>query len=126
MERIYQNTPLEKIPWNIEIPLDVLVEIVDSGKVKPCKTIDLGCGTGNYSIYLANLGFEVTGIDISTTAVEIAKKNAKKKGIKSNFLVANVIGNLNEVTDKFDFALDWEMLHHIFPRAKAEIRKECV
>ena len=97
---------------------DVLVELVDSGKVKPCKTIDLGCGTGNYSIYLASLGFEVTGIDISTTAIEIAKKNAKKKGIKSNFLEANVIGNLNEVKDKFDFALDWEMLHHIFPEQR--------
>jgi len=56
MDRIYGNTPLEEIPWNIETPPDVLVELVESGKVKPCKTIDLGCGTGNYAIYLASIG----------------------------------------------------------------------
>lgn len=118
MERIYQKVPLNKIPWNIETPPDVLVELVDSGKVKPCKTIDLGCGTGNYAIYLASVGFDVTGIDISATAIKIAKENAKKKGIKCNFLVANVLGNLNEVKEKFDFAYDWELLHHIFPKQR--------
>ena len=115
MERIYRKIPLHEIPWNIETPPNILVELVDSGKVKPCKTIDLGCGTGNYAIYLASVGFDVTGIDISPTAIKIAKENAKKKGIKCNFLVADVLGNLNEVKEKFDFAYDWELLHHIFP-----------
>jgi len=86
--------------------------------VKPCKTIDLGCGTGNYSIYLASAGFDVTGIDNSPTAIKIAKENAKKKGIKCNFLVANVLGNMNEVEGKFEFAYDWELLHHIFPEQR--------
>ena len=118
MERIYRKIPLNEIPWNIETPPDVLVELVDSGKVKPCKTIDLGCGTGNYAIYLASVGFDVTGIDNSPTAIKIAKENAKKKGIKCNFLVANVLGNLNEVKGKFDFAYNWELLHHIFPEQR--------
>lgn len=118
MERIYRKIPLNEIPWNIETPPNVLVELVDSGKVKPCKTIDLGCGTGNYAIYLASVGFDVTGIDISPTAIKIAKENAKKKGIKCNFLVADVLGNLNEVKEKFDFAYDWELLHHIFPEQR--------
>ena len=118
MERIYRKIPLNEIPWNIETPPNVLVELVDSGKVKPCKTIDLGCGTGNYAIYLASAGFDVTGIDISPTAIKIAKENAKKKGIKCNFLVADVLGNLNEVKEKVDFAYDWELLHHIFPEQR--------
>ncbi len=118
MERIYQKTPLNEIPWNIEIPPDVLSKLVDSGKVKPCKTIDLGCGTGNYSIYLASLGFDVTGIDISPTAIKIAKENAKKKGIKCNFIVADALDDMNEVKSTFDFAYDWELLHHIFPKQR--------
>ena len=118
MERIYRKTPLNEIPWNIETPPDVLVRLVESGKVKPCKTIDLGCGIGNYSIYLASLGFDVTGIDNSPTAIKIAQENAKKKGIKCNFLVADVLGNFNEVKDKFDFAYDWELLPHIFPEQR--------
>lgn len=85
MERIYANKPLEEIPWNIETPPDALVDLVESGKVKPCKTIDLGCGAGNYAIYLASIGFEVTGIDISPSAIKIAKENAMKKGVKCIF-----------------------------------------
>jgi SAM-dependent methyltransferase len=115
MDRIYKNIPLEEIPWNIEAPPDALVELVDSGKVKPCKTIDMGCGAGNYAAYLASKGFDVTGIDISPSAIKIAKENAKKKGVKGNFLVADVLGDLDEVRETFDFAYDWELLHHIFP-----------
>ena len=63
MDRIYKNMPLEKIPWNSETPPEALVELVESGKVKPCRAIDLGCGAGNYAVYLAGRGFEVTGID---------------------------------------------------------------
>lgn len=59
IDKIYQNMHPAEIPWNIETPPKALVELVESGKVKPCKTIDLGCGTGNYAIYLANKGFNV-------------------------------------------------------------------
>jgi len=118
MDKIYRNTPLEEIPWNIETLPDVLAELVDSGKVKPCKTIDLGCGTGHYAIYLASIGFDVTGIDISLTAIKIAKENAKKKGVKCNFLATDVLGNLDEVKETFDFAYDWELMHHIFPQQR--------
>ena len=118
MDKIYRKTPLNEIPWNIETPPSDLVELVDSGKVKPCKTIDLGCGAGNYAIYLANRGFTVTGMDISPTAIKIAKENAKKKGRNCNFLVANVLGILSEVKETFDFAYDWELLHHIFPEQR--------
>jgi len=53
MDKTYRKIPLDEIPWNFETPPDVLVELVDSGKVKPCKIIDLGCGAGNSAIYLA-------------------------------------------------------------------------
>jgi SAM-dependent methyltransferase len=118
MEKIYRKNPLNEIPWNFETPPNDLVKLVDSGKLKPCKTIDVGCGTGNYAIYLASRGFDVTGIDISPTAIKIAKEKAKKKGIKCNFLVADVLGDLCKVKEKFDFAFDWELLHHIFPKQR--------
>jgi 2-polyprenyl-3-methyl-5-hydroxy-6-metoxy-1,4-benzoquinol methylase len=118
IDKIYRNMKPDEIPWNIEVPPDALVELVDSGKVKPCKTIDLGCGTGNYSIYLASKGFEVTGVDLSPTAIKIVEENAKRKGVKINFLVADILGGLNEVKETFDFAYDWELLHHIFPEER--------
>ena len=118
MDRIYREMPLEKIPWNIEAPPGALVELIKNEGVKRCKTIDLGCGAGNYAIYLASVGFDVTGVDIAPTAIEIAKENAKRQGIKCTFVVADVLGNLEEVKETFDFAYDWQLLHHIFPEQR--------
>jgi 2-polyprenyl-3-methyl-5-hydroxy-6-metoxy-1,4-benzoquinol methylase len=123
MDEIYRNVPMEEIPWNIETPPDALVGLVESGEIKPCKTIDLGCGAGNYAIYLASLGFDVTGIDISPTAINIAKENAKKMSVECNFIVADVLGDLHEMKDTFDFAYDWELMHHIFPEKRSNYIK---
>ncbi|MBW3003800.1 methyltransferase domain-containing protein, partial [Candidatus Woesearchaeota archaeon] len=63
-----------KGPWTLEEPPKEIVEVVS--KVKPCKALDIGCGEGFFSIYLAKQGFDVTGIDYSEVAVERAKENA--------------------------------------------------
>jgi SAM-dependent methyltransferase len=118
MDEIYKDTPLEEIPWNMESPPELLVELVDAGKVKPCKAIDLGCGAGNYAIYLAERGFEVTGVDFSPTAVKIAGENASRKGVKCNFFVADVIEELDRVSQTWDFAYEWGLLHHILPEQR--------
>lgn len=115
VDEIYQKVPLDKIPWNSETAPDALVELVQSGKVRPCKTIDLGCGAGNYAIYLAGKGFEVTGVDSSPSAIKIATENAQKKGFRCRFIVADLLGDLHKVKETFDFGYDWEVLHHIFP-----------
>ena len=115
VDKIYQTLPLNNIPWNSETPPDALVELVQKGMVRSCKTIDLGCGVGNYAIYLSGLGFDVTGVDSSPTAIKIAGKHSQEKGARCRFIVADLLGDLHEVNDTFDFAYDWEFLHHIFP-----------
>jgi len=115
IDRIYRDVPLDKIPWNCETPPEALVTLVKSGKIRPCRTVDLGCGAGNYAIYLASLGFEVIGIDSAPAAIQIAQENAQKQGVKCRFVVADLLGDLHEVNDTFDFAYDWEVMHHIFP-----------
>ena len=115
IDRIYRDLPLDSIPWNIGTPPDALVALVTRGSVPPCTTIDLGCGAGTYAVYLAGLGFDVTGVDSSKTAIRIAEKNAQEKGVRCRFIVADLLGDLHEVTGTFDFAFDWELLHHIFP-----------
>ena len=115
MEKIYKNMAIDDIPWNFKTPPDVLEDLVRTGKITPCKTIDLGCGTGNYAIYLAGEGFDVTAVDISSSAIKIAKNNASQKGIDCNFIVADILGDLKQIQSMFNFAYDWELLHHIFP-----------
>jgi len=112
---IYQRVPLSEIPWNNEQPPELLVELIETGKVTPCRAIDLGCGAGNYAAYLAAKGFNVTGVDMSPTAIKFARQNAKQKGVKCKFLVGDVIEHLSETDGRWDFAYDWGLLHHIFP-----------
>jgi SAM-dependent methyltransferase len=54
----------------------MLVEMVESHAVEPCRTMEVGCGTGTNAIYLAQHGFEVVGVDISPLAVEHARAKA--------------------------------------------------
>ncbi len=122
MEHIYKNIPLENIPWNTESPPAVLEQIVAEGKIKPCRAVELGCGAGNYVIYLAGKGFDVTGIDFSETAIDIARKTAEKKNIRCRFMVLDVLGDMHGITERFDFAYDWQLLHHIYP----EYRKKYI
>jgi 2-polyprenyl-3-methyl-5-hydroxy-6-metoxy-1,4-benzoquinol methylase len=116
IDRIYRDVPLDKIPWNSETPPEALVTLVTSGKVRPCRAVDLGCGAGNYALYLARLGFDVTGVDGAPRAIQIAQTNAQQQGVRCRFVVADLLGDLHEVTGRFDFAFDWEVLHHIFPK----------
>ena len=115
MEEIYRKIPPEKIPWNIETPPDILVRLVRNRRLVPCKTIEFGCGAGNYAVWLAKQGFDVTGIDISPSAIDLARENARRDGVRCTFVVADVLGDLPEVKGPFDFAFDWELLHHIYP-----------
>ena len=106
MEKIYSSIPSEHIPWNIKTPPDILSYLVETEKIKPCRVIDLGCGAGNYVIYLATKGFDATGVDISASAIDMAKKSAEEKGIKCNFIEEDVLGDMTEINGLFDLAYD--------------------
>ena len=115
MEKIYRTVPLERIPWHSEAPSEILVDLVRSGRVLPCRAVDLGCGAGTNAIFLAGAGFEMTGLDISPRAIEMARERAAVEGVRCTFLVADLLGDLKGIPTGFDFAYDWEVLHHIFP-----------
>src|SRR5512142_2336843 len=111
LDEIYRKTALADIPWNNEDPPEVLVDLVESRTIAPGQAADFGCGAGNYSVYLARKGFDVTGIDLSPTAIGLARENARRHGVGCRFLAADVTGDLTQFTGAFDFALDWELLH---------------
>jgi SAM-dependent methyltransferase len=116
MEHIYKNVPLDKIPWNLETIPKILKQLIESKKIGPCKSLEMGCGTGQYVIYLSKHGFQTTGIDISKTAVQYAMNSASEQRVGCHFFVSDVLGDLVEIKDTYDFVYDWELLHHIFPR----------
>jgi len=65
------------------------------------KILDIGCGTGNFSLKLASLECDVAGIDVSEKMLEVAKKKASETGYDICF--KNMSGNLmNFNDDTFD------------------------
>jgi 2-polyprenyl-3-methyl-5-hydroxy-6-metoxy-1,4-benzoquinol methylase len=115
MEQIYKTEHPEKIPWNITHPPKPLVELVETGKVMPCKAIDLGCGIGNYAIWLAQKGFQMSGIDFSESAIQLASNKARLENLNCDFIVGDLTDKKFNLNSKYEFAYDWEVLHHIFP-----------
>ena len=113
-EKFYSERPLDQIPWQ-RTQADWFKHSVDSGAIAGKTSLDLGCGTGMKSIYLAQNGFKTVGIDISPSAINYAKKNANEAGVadKVDFYVGDIL-DLNFLGDlKFDFVLDWAALHCI-------------
>ncbi len=97
-----------RAPWDIGAR-EELKSLVESGHIKPCRTIDLGCGTGENAIYLAQKGFNVTGVDYAEAAIEQARQRAKDAGMQVNFEVDDLT-NLRHVSGTFDFLLDYGVL----------------
>ena len=114
MNKIYRDKVPDEIPWNLSQPPNLLKKLIESQRITPCNTIDIGCGAGNYSIYLAQQGFKVTGIDLSSVAIDLARSNAAARGVECEFKVFNVVED-EPFDQKFDFAFEWEVMHHIFP-----------
>lgn len=111
-ENVYKNTPLEEIPWRLE-SASWFYQLVEDGVISVGAALDLGCGTGERTIYLAKRGFEIIGVDISKTAIEHARRFADEAGVQIKFYIQDVT-DLSFLKDKvFDFILDFSALHGI-------------
>ena len=97
-----------RAPWDIGARQE-LVSLVDSGRIQPGRAIDLGCGAGANAIYLAQHGFEVTGVDFANAAIEKACTRAREADTQVNFIVDDLT-NLRHLSGTLDFLLDYGVL----------------
>jgi SAM-dependent methyltransferase len=96
-------------PWVIGEPQPAIVDLVRSGRING-KVLDVGCGTGEHTILLSRLGYDVLGVDSAPTAVEQARENAAEKGVDARFEVADA---MNLGGQAYDAIVD-SALFHIF------------
>lgn len=83
------------------------------GNMKEKQLLDLGCGGGQTSIFFAQQGAIVTGVDFSKKQIEFAKALAKERGTKVSFLQGN-IENLSMFEDlSYDLINSSHVLHYI-------------
>src|ERR1700692_2194879 len=69
--------PSEKPPWSIGGPQPDLAALVDQEMVHG-EVLDAGCGEAALSLYLAEAGHRVVGLDLSETALRLAKSSATR------------------------------------------------
>src|SRR5687767_2872810 len=77
-------------PWSIGEPQPELAALIDAGKFHG-DILDVGCGEAAVSLHLAERGFTTVGLDLSPTAIELAKAEAAKRGLaNASFEVADI------------------------------------
>jgi SAM-dependent methyltransferase len=77
---------------------------------QPGRALDLGCGTGTNAIYLAQHGWQATGVDFSPKALELARDKARRVGINVELHLGDVT-RLDFLRGPFDLILDVGCLH---------------
>ena len=103
-----------RAPWDIG-PREELVALVESGRLKPCRAIDLGSGTASNCIFLAQHGFDVIGVDYAEAAIELGRKRAKEAGVTVNFIQDDLTNRIH-ADGTFDLLVDYGTLDDLLPK----------
>jgi len=101
----YDGTP----PWDIGRPQATIVRLAEAGEITG-SVLDVGCGTGENALYLAERGIQVVGVDAAPVAIERAEAKARDRGIGVEFLVWDAL-RLAELGRTFDTAIDVGLFH---------------
>lgn len=107
------------IPFFVEKPDENLVSFVEKSALKNGVALDIGCGNGRNSIYLATNGYKTKGIDFSDTSIKWAKENAGKKNVEVSFINQSFF-DFEETIETYDLIHDSGCLHHIKPHRRSQ------
>ena len=103
-----------KTPWDTGVTPPEVIRLAQSGDLTPGRAVDLGCGTGLNAIYLVRHGWEVTGVDGASTAIQRARRRVEHEAAALSQQVRFVVGDVTDwrwADARFDLALDIGCLH---------------
>ncbi|WP_231184763.1 class I SAM-dependent methyltransferase [Haladaptatus sp. DYF46] len=108
-DEAYAGTP----PWDIGRPQSAIRSLfeTDAGSFER-PILDVGCGTGENSFFLADRGYSVLGVDASPRAIEKAREKAKTRDVAGNidFRVQDAL-SLADLGEEFGVVLDCGLFH---------------
>lgn len=99
------------IPYDIGGPQPAAQQLAAYGALRG-EVLDPGTGDGHHAIYYASQGYSTTAIDASPTAIERAKRNAERAGVRVDFQLADAT-KLEGFDGRFDTVVD-NSFYHLF------------
>ena len=99
-------------PWSIGAPQPELAALIEQGKFHG-DVLDVGCGEAAISLTLAERGHTTLGLDLSPTAIDLARREADKRGLtNATFEVAD-ISDFTGYDGRFGTIVDSTLFHSI-------------
>ncbi|MGH3675275.1 MAG: class I SAM-dependent methyltransferase [Mycobacterium sp.] len=114
-----------KPPWSIGEPQPELAALIEQGKFHG-DVLDVGCGEAAISLCLAEQGFTTVGLDLSPTAIDLARREAEKRGLtNATFEVAD-ISAFTGYDGRFSTIVDSTLFHSIPVQAREGYQQSIV
>ena len=111
-------------PWDSGEPSRELERILAEGLIRPCRALELGCGTGTNAVFLAKRGFDVSAVELVPQAIAQVRRRADEAGIRVRFVEADFFA-LPDLGPPFPFVLD-RGLYHVLRSVNVERYREIV
>jgi SAM-dependent methyltransferase len=111
----HAHAPAGALDWPAHVALEPLTDPVDDGLIEaavdlaPGKALELGCGRGQNSVWLARRGWAVTAVDGSFGAIEQARQAAEAAAVTLSLVLADI--SAWRPTSRFDLVV----LSHALP-----------
>src|SRR5256886_16308259 len=101
---LLESAYLEIPPWDIGRSQPAIMRLAETGQITGL-VLDVGCGTGENVLYLAEHGFAAAGVDGAPTAIRKARAKARRRGLKARFELADAL-DLAVPKQPFDTVID--------------------
>jgi len=106
-----------QLPWDSGVVDAHLAGVLARHRVQPGKALEIGCGTGTNTLWLAQHGFQMTGIDIAQNAITKAEAKVAAAGVRCRLLVGDFLAD-KVPGAPYRFVYDRGVFHVFETRAK--------
>jgi SAM-dependent methyltransferase len=101
----------KELPWDSGHPASCLMQLIKSWPQAKESVLEVGCGTGTNAVWMAEQGLQVTGLDIASGAVALARQRAAEQGVACTFIEADFLNAPLVEDGTFSFLFDRGCFH---------------
>jgi len=96
--------------WSVPAE-DLILQLPVLTKANVKYVLDLGCGAGRHTRFLAEQGFQVTAVDTAESALALTSDSIKRASLKANVQKMDMV-DLKRLRVQYDFILSWNVIYH--------------